>query len=1195
MNLNERILDETQILENDPKKLPSGILARIRRTICVIDEKNANKRIYGRKVWDNVLNDPEFQSKLKARQILGEHEHPAESSIKLDKDRTSHVISNMFIDESTNEVKADFDILPTDSGKFIWILHEAGVKVPASTRADGELSEEVDESGEKYSRVIPDSYKFITVDHTGDPSCSKTEPEDIVKAVRTNYESHAINKNVAIALLEKAGSKKALKLKEDISIDKQHKECKCKLGEKKCSGGCEHANEVEVKESRRYDELVDMITNPNYINRPALSVIEDEIEKAENDGQISKLESGELWKLKNKIEVKEDYQNDDNKIAHGKVCSKCGARVTQGDDKSSCCDAAIVDEAIKDDIQKINNDTEKIKTITKDLKDELKELDEGIYDDIEAVVKDMVIDGNTDEEIVKVIGEKYPENNVLLLKELLPKVIARTREELKESLDESCKMFCPDCGWNGDIFAVSVDQNDRMICPACKSNKVKWIGAKVSNEAKTNETTFKELRNKHIIHMKADGNKVIVELDSDDSAQDFMVVTEAKVEEASLVLTDKEAWQISVIAGRVGGNNFGSVSAECQSQLGWPEDKANVAAANWWKGKYSKQADLFWANNKNKMSKHYPDSLMKESKVVEGKKVPADILDYINSGSDDPELAKKYADKRGISPAEFKKLVDKTEAELENEFGGPGEKKDITESADLSKLSNEEILTRYKSMASDDHQELNKEVDALMKEIQRRGLEAEIMKIGESLILNQAYIKIVGLTEDFKDLTDEQKKQTVLSRSWSIVQRGALPIGTWVYNTGSAKLEYYDGKKDLIELGYKKEDKYLIGGYIIFMPENYVFVAIDSNVFTTDYQGQISEITDSLEKKMGKKIDIVIDLRQEKIIECSTMVWEYKESLKRAETYMNEKKNEAAITTPETVKQDIIDKQDIKDKKAEEYKEKREDGKGEIKTVNTTVEAKEANEESDKKDKEEMQRIMKENPAFFKELLRVGFNNESKTKVSEAILIAERDKAIELGTVLEKRVNEVSANYTHDVSDLSSKLRDVSAHLDAKTAELVKVSANFHKEHGELEESKKTIKELNEKLGDKSSALAKAEEIKSKLEKQLKNIEDQIKQLKESNEKQIRLLKESHAMGLVKTYTETKVKTMGLKLPDNVRTLFESCKSVSEVDKLIEMVQDMIRGNGLHFNPVTEINVGEPIEESVISKQIASAFRAMGQ
>jgi hypothetical protein len=241
--LNEHILDEFQIIERDKSKLPSGILARVRRTVCEVGVKNANHRIYTRQVWEKVIGDPAFQKKMANRQILGDYEHPEYSQLKLDKDRTSHVVSNLFIDDSVSppRVKADFDLLPTEGGKYIFILHEAGVKVPASTRADGELEEKVDESGEKYFEVVENAYKFNTIDHTGDPSCGVTEPESIVRAVQSNYESHVIGKDVAIALLESVKTDAAQALEKIIKEDQQHPECKCALGDKKCTKGCQHA------------------------------------------------------------------------------------------------------------------------------------------------------------------------------------------------------------------------------------------------------------------------------------------------------------------------------------------------------------------------------------------------------------------------------------------------------------------------------------------------------------------------------------------------------------------------------------------------------------------------------------------------------------------------------------------------------------------------------------------------------------------------------------------------------------------------------------------------------------------------------------------------------------------------------------------------------------------------------------------
>jgi hypothetical protein len=279
IRLIEAVSAPEQIVKSE--NLPSGILSRVRRTICEIGVKNANNRVYEKAVWEKVLNDSDFKKKLENRQILGRIEHPVDSQIKLDQD-TSHIVSNIFIDEATNTVKADFDILPTNGGKFIQVLLDAGVKVPCSSRADGELEERVDETGNKYSRVIPEAYQFITIDNTGDPSCGVTEPESIIKATKEGYESHNLTKNTAMALLETVGTDEAKKLEEEIKTDKQHECCKFKLGEKKCSGNCSDSTLFEkylieskriiIEVSKIFENAKELLKDSNFVESLALDI-----------------------------------------------------------------------------------------------------------------------------------------------------------------------------------------------------------------------------------------------------------------------------------------------------------------------------------------------------------------------------------------------------------------------------------------------------------------------------------------------------------------------------------------------------------------------------------------------------------------------------------------------------------------------------------------------------------------------------------------------------------------------------------------------------------------------------------------------------------------------------------------------------------------------------------------------------------
>lgn len=254
MLLIERLVEKSEIVKTD---LPKGILARVRYPIMRFGVRNANKRVYGKEVAEAVLKDSNVLEKLQTRTLFGDQEHPLDSNIKLSKDSTSHIISNIYLGTEGNKklgenkleenvLYADFDVLPTEAGKFINILLEAGCQVGVSTRADGELEECIDEaSGDKFFKVIPNRYVFQSVDFTGDPSTSNARPVEIIKAVESHYENKDIDKNTAIALLEMANTEEAKLLENKIKEDKQHSGCKCKLGEKKCGKGC--SENLELK------------------------------------------------------------------------------------------------------------------------------------------------------------------------------------------------------------------------------------------------------------------------------------------------------------------------------------------------------------------------------------------------------------------------------------------------------------------------------------------------------------------------------------------------------------------------------------------------------------------------------------------------------------------------------------------------------------------------------------------------------------------------------------------------------------------------------------------------------------------------------------------------------------------------------------------------------------------------------------
>ena len=230
MKLNEHLKEQNKLV-TDPSQLPKGILARVTYPIMRFGVKNANERIYEREVGSVILNDPDVKNKLATRTLFGDCEHPEFTQAKLDPDKTSHIISNIYVGTDGeyaqkngmseaagegNTLYADFDILPTKPGKFIYILLEAGSQVGVSTRAEGDLEEKVDEAGEKTFYVKAPTFKISTADFTGDPSTENPMPENIIKAVKKEYENKFIDGEIALALLRNLSTNEAKQLRESI-------------------------------------------------------------------------------------------------------------------------------------------------------------------------------------------------------------------------------------------------------------------------------------------------------------------------------------------------------------------------------------------------------------------------------------------------------------------------------------------------------------------------------------------------------------------------------------------------------------------------------------------------------------------------------------------------------------------------------------------------------------------------------------------------------------------------------------------------------------------------------------------------------------------------------------------------------------------------------------------------------------------
>lgn len=245
----ERFTSVGKLLETDKKKLPDGVLCRAKYQICSIGERNRNNRVYENAVWERVLADKDILEKLKNRSLFFHAEHP--STTQSNTEKVAGIVTE--ITTEGNKAFAVMEVLDTPYGRIVDTLLRAGCGIGVSTRADGELEEAADDKG-TYSRVVPESYKFVTVDFTADPSSYGSElpievKRNVAEVVKVGIDNEKIDREYATVLLERLDVPEARTILESMKADKHHKNCKLKTSEKRCTKGCPRANESDFGNS----------------------------------------------------------------------------------------------------------------------------------------------------------------------------------------------------------------------------------------------------------------------------------------------------------------------------------------------------------------------------------------------------------------------------------------------------------------------------------------------------------------------------------------------------------------------------------------------------------------------------------------------------------------------------------------------------------------------------------------------------------------------------------------------------------------------------------------------------------------------------------------------------------------------------------------------------------------------------------
>lgn len=272
------------------------ILGKIKGPFFLGDGISRNQRFYPRKVWENQLSKSEIQERLKNRTMLGciGHADGPVTEGDITEGKVSHIVTSLLLQEDNVGI-GEVLILGTPSGKNLYTLMKAGVKLKISSRAQGKFLEGQTHNG--MPMVDPDSFILETFDFVINPGFIETDPRlqeslQIVNSkIQENKEKHTMELNEMLnevkktnaiyedryreqkKLREEAEEEKKEIEKEKEEVEKELKEVKRQLAAYKPLGEAEEL----ARDLREYAEMgINSPTEARFI----LESLKEEAEEA---------------------------------------------------------------------------------------------------------------------------------------------------------------------------------------------------------------------------------------------------------------------------------------------------------------------------------------------------------------------------------------------------------------------------------------------------------------------------------------------------------------------------------------------------------------------------------------------------------------------------------------------------------------------------------------------------------------------------------------------------------------------------------------------------------------------------------------------------------------------------------------------------------------------------------------------------
>lgn len=268
-----------------------GILGRLVGVIADSKQPTRNGRIYSKKLWENVFNDPITQEKIDKRVFFGELDHPVDRET-VDSSKIAICLAEKPKFAEDGKLYGVFDILNTPNGKILKTLCDYGSDIGVSSRGTGDLIND--------DEVDPDTYYCECFDAVLIPAVKDARPKFVTESLDVK------NNGMKKALLEAYNAAEV----DDKKIMKETLD-KLNINLNEDVEKVTIANEEDVPEvpSNVLIEEDEATEEETVVEEPIGETTEEEKTKEENTEKVEeeiKEESSEIESNKEQSEIESD-------------------------------------------------------------------------------------------------------------------------------------------------------------------------------------------------------------------------------------------------------------------------------------------------------------------------------------------------------------------------------------------------------------------------------------------------------------------------------------------------------------------------------------------------------------------------------------------------------------------------------------------------------------------------------------------------------------------------------------------------------------------------------------------------------------------------------------------------------------------------------------------------------------------------